>query len=40
MDPEPIVRGPERDETNRALKAVTLGALLGFVLSVLARRRG
>ncbi len=31
--------GPARDESRRALKAVILGALLGVVLSVFARRR-
>jgi hypothetical protein len=30
--------GPERDEARRALRAVVLGALLGLVLSILARR--
>jgi hypothetical protein len=31
--------GPERHETERALRAFALGALLGIVLSMLARRR-
>jgi hypothetical protein len=39
MEPEPVGRGPDRHEANRALKAVVLGALLGVALSVLARRR-
>jgi hypothetical protein len=32
--------GPDRHEADRALRALALGAILGIVLSVLARRRG
>jgi hypothetical protein len=37
MDPDPA-GAPERDEADRALHAVVLGALLGVALSLLARR--
>jgi hypothetical protein len=36
---EPSPGGVERDEASRAIKASILGAILGLVLSILARRR-